>query len=243
MEFYKKKKSSKKTDKLLLKKMGVSTESEIDFDIDFVKTEIIKMEGQNISITNEDKEKLRILFEIMGIQFLPAIAEGEATCSYLNHWGLVDGVMTEDSDSIAYGCSIFISKFNTGSGTCCVIETDHLLKKMNITREQLLDFCIMLQCDYNQRIPKVGPVNSFKLIMEHKSLDVIENQTSHNLDCLKYKRCRELFTCIQDTGEYKINYSKPPDFGRLEEFIEVNNLNVQFEKIKQSCIPQQISVE
>ena len=227
-DFYnqKKKKTNDKLDKL-----GIQS----TFDIETVKLEIDKMDKSNISITIEDKEKLKELFEIMGVQFLPAIGEGEQTCAYLNHWGHVDAVMTEDSDAIAYGCKIFLSKFNTSLGTCCIIETDHLLTKLNISREQLVDFCIMLQCDYNKRIPKIGPVSSFKLISKHKSLENIEQETSHDTDCLKYQRCREIFKCIPDSGQFEINYNSPPNFDRLEEFIELNGLNVPTERVRKNC--------
>ena len=229
-EFYNKKMARKKTNDKL-NKLGLSS----TFDIEYVKLEIDKMDKSNISITSEDKEKLAELFNIMGVQFIPALGEGEQTCAYLNHWGLVDAVMTEDSDAIAYGCKIFLSKFNTSMGTCCIIETDHLLTKLNISREQLVDFCIMLQCDYNKRIPKIGPVSSFNLISKHKSLENIEQETSYNTDCLKYQRCREIFKCIPDSGQFEINYSSPPNFENLEEFVESNGLNVPLERVKKNC--------
>lgn len=237
-EFYDKKiKYQKKVDdkRLLIKKLTGQEEKAPTFDIEFIEKEIEKIKSQNISISSDDILKLKELFDILGVQYFQALQEAEQTCSYMSHWGLVDGVLTEDSDVIAYGIDLFISKINTFNGDCTLIESPNLLDKLEFSKEQLLDFCIMLQCDYNQRIPKIGPVASYKLLQEYGTLDDIAEKTDMDLECLKYKRCRELFSCIDNQGWFDVKYNKEPDYYRLGDFLNNINSQISFDKIKKDC--------
>lgn len=231
------KKCKNKSDNSLLKKFWQTEQlkSEKEFDISFVEDEIEKIKSQNITITDECKSKLKKLLDLLGIPHFQAIEEAEQTCSYLCHWGLVDGVLTEDSDVLAYGVDLFISKINTYNGYCTLIETPNLLEKLEFNKKQLLDFCIMLQCDYNSRIPGVGPVNSYKLLKQHGTLDDIENNTDMDLSPLKYKRCRELFGIIQNQGIYDFGYCKFPNYNELGDFLYEIRSDVTLNKIKSDC--------
>lgn len=231
------KKYKKNTDNSLLKKFWQKDELEQEkkFDIKFVEAEIERIKSQNITITPDCISKLKNLFELLGVPYYQALEEAEQTCSYLCHWGLVDGVLTEDSDVLAYGVDLFISKINMFNGYCTLIETPNLREKLEFSKEQLLDFCIMLQCDYNTRIPGVGPVGSYKLLKEHGCLEKIEENGNVDVAPLKYKRCRELFSMIEDQGYYDFGYCSFPKYKELGNFLHEINSQIPLSNIKKDC--------
>ena len=236
-EFYDKKNKNTDKEKIsLLKKLHQKDVSLTKkFDINFIEEEIRKIDAQNISISSDDIINLKNLFDIMGVQYYQAIEEAEQTCAYLCHWKLVDGVLTEDSDVIAYGVDLFISKINSFSGQCTLIETPNLLDKLEFTREQLLDFCIMLQCDYNTRIPKIGPVSSYKLLKEYGNLDDLKEKTDMDLTSLNYERCRQLFGRIDNDDKFCIRYSCQPDYNELGQFLYDNDCQITMNRVKKDC--------
>ena len=236
------KKIKKKIDNSLLKRFWQKDDlgEEKTFDIKIVEDEIEKIKGQNITITPECISKLKNLFELLGVPYYQALEEAEQTCSYLCHWGLVDGVLTEDSDVLAYGVDLFISKINTFNGYCTLVETPNLLEKLEFTKPQLLDFCIMLQCDYNTRMPGVGPVGSYKLLKEYGCLEKIEESGDVDVTPLKYKRCRELFSIIDNQGFFKFGYCSFPKYKELGKFLYEINSQIPLSNIKKDCSPNNI---
>ena len=49
-------------------------------------------------------------------------------CSDLCLQGKIDAVLSEDTDVLAYGAPVFLTKINTQNGTCYRIKHDELLK-------------------------------------------------------------------------------------------------------------------
>ena len=65
-----------------------------------------------------------------------------------------------------------------------------------MTQPEFIDFCIACGCDYNQNIPKVGPVKVHELIRDHRSIDRFPGfykKLPLDTSILKHERCRELF--------------------------------------------------
>jgi len=53
------------------------------------------------------------------------------------------------------------------------IFLEKVLSGLGMDREQFIDLCILLGCDYCEPIPKVGPNTAFKLIKEYGSLEKV----------------------------------------------------------------------
>ena len=116
--------------------------------------------------------------------------------------GYVDAVLGEDTDVLAYGAPIFITHLDIHSGNVIVYHHQSLLKALDMNHETFLDMCIGCQCDYNGRLKKkgarsgYGPMSIYKLIIEHKVLEEVEEVLGNEVDfsILNYRRCREIFT-------------------------------------------------
>ena len=53
------------------------------------------------------------------------------------------------------------------------IEYKDAIAGLDMTKEQFIDLCILLGCDYCESIKGIGQATAFKLIKEHGSLDNI----------------------------------------------------------------------
>lgn len=84
--------------------LGKSNES---IDMRQVEYYVEKMRRNNFTITPRDFELTKELFTILGVPFTTAPMEAETMCSDLCKRGLVDAVMSRDSDVLAYGANVF----------------------------------------------------------------------------------------------------------------------------------------
>jgi 5'-3' exonuclease len=194
-----------------------------------------KMKEQLFSVTPEDFELTRKLFDILQVPYFSAPLEAETMCSDLCIQGLVDAVLTEDTDTLAYSSPIFLTKFVISTGECMEVKYDRVLESLDLTSEQFLDFCIMCGTDYNGNIFKVGPVKALKLIKEFGGIEGLEG--IYDTSVLNFGRGRELFRDYEKFDKNrKIPYCGTPDFSVLQEFFTRKNIRISPETIKNSFV-------
>lgn len=225
-----------KKNPIMQKRLLGRTFIEKDIDMNIIKEKIDKMKKYNIKITSEDFDKTRELFDILNVPYYIAPLEAECMCADLCKRGLVEGVLTEDTDVLAYGANIFLSKIDTKNDTCVRIYHKNVLESLNLTQEQFLDLCIMCGCDYNKNIPKVGCETSFKYIIRYKTIEEIERNTDLDITILNHKRTRELFTQYEKYSLENIMYCGCPEFELLEKFVIDNNIKINIDKLRSSFI-------
>ena len=197
---------------------------------DLLNTLIERKKSQLFNISNEDIILLKELFDNFGIQYIVAKTEAEKLCAKLCIDNVVQSVLSEDTDLIAYCTPCIITKLNIYTKTAVMIDIDVLLKTFNYTKEQLLDFCILCGTDYNSNINKVGNVSAFKLINDHKNIESIDNK--YDTSILNYTKVRNLFTNFDDCDNIDILHSTKPDYDKLTEFISLNDIEYSVEDIK-----------
>ncbi|WP_229572507.1 flap endonuclease-1 [Saccharolobus caldissimus] len=137
-----------------------------------------------IKLTNEMVDESKKLLENMGIPVIQAPSEGEAEAAYLNLIGITWASASQDYDSILFGAKRLIRNLTiTGKRklpnkdvyveiTPEIVETDLLLKKLGITREQLIDIAILIGTDYNPGgIKGIGPERALKIIKKYGKIE------------------------------------------------------------------------
>jgi flap endonuclease-1 len=144
-----------------------------------------KLEKQSIRLTKEMIDDVKKLLNLFGIKYIhPEIGEGEAYASELCRMGVVDYVLTEDMDTIAYGCPKVIrnciDKELKRKDIITIIDYEVLISKLNIDHNKLIDFCILCGCDYCDPPPKVGNITALKLINKYNTIEEIIDGTKYD---------------------------------------------------------------
>ena len=121
------------------------------------------------------------------------VAQGEADCYCAKACvsGKYQAVLSPDYDVLMYRCPFLIRDIT--DKTASVILLDTVLENLDITFSQFVDMGILMGNDYNDRIYRIGPKKSLQLIKKHGSLENIELNLRINLECINWKRLREIF--------------------------------------------------
>jgi flap endonuclease-1 len=116
------------------------------------------------------------LCDLMKIPIFRAKGEADALCAKLSLTGQVNGVISEDSDNLLYGCRQLIRKVGWGM-EAEVIDLDVLLAELKITHDQFIDLCILTGTDYTtDKIGGCGAVRAYELVAQGLTIeDIITN--------------------------------------------------------------------
>ncbi len=109
------------------------------------------------------------LLKLFGIPYITAPMEAEAQCAELVRLGLVDGIVTDDSDCFLFGGTrVYKNMFNQAKYVECYLTQD-LEKEFGLDRAKLIRFAHLLGSDYTEGIPGVGPVTALEILSEFNS--------------------------------------------------------------------------
>lgn len=153
----------------------------------------------NKNIMNKEILKyIRNIIELLGFPSLQAINEGEKLCSNLCNEKLVSAVWSKDTDNYILGANILILGFSgfdeENNLMIDIVNIDLILTSLNKSKSWLIDLCILLGCDFNTNIPRIGAKKSWILLEKYETIEnIIENNTKLNCECLNYEICRKLF--------------------------------------------------
>lgn len=106
------------------------------------------------------------LLRLFGIPYITAPMEAEAQCAELVHLGLVDGIVTDDSDIFLFGGTrVYKNMFNSNKFVECYL-CDDLEKELSLSRDQLISIAHLLGSDYTEGLPGIGPVTAVEILSE-----------------------------------------------------------------------------
>lgn len=110
------------------------------------------------------------LLTLFGLPYVTAPMEAEAQCSELVSLGLVDGIVTDDSDTFLFGGTrVYKNMFNAAKFVECYLSQD-LEREFSLTRKKLIDIAQLLGSDYTVGIPGIGPVTALEILSEFGDL-------------------------------------------------------------------------
>ncbi|KAL3494939.1 hypothetical protein BJX62DRAFT_197056 [Aspergillus germanicus] len=145
------------------------------------------------------------LLTLFGLPYITAPMEAEAQCAELVSLGLVDGIITDDSDIFLFGGTrVYKNMFNQSKYVECYLTSD-LEKEYALHRRKLISFAHLLGSDYTEGIPGIGPVTALEILTEFPALEEFRDwwtrvQTgadmSNNEHASFYKKFRKQATKI-----------------------------------------------
>uniref|UniRef100_A0A5S6R0J5 Exonuclease 1 n=1 Tax=Trichuris muris TaxID=70415 RepID=A0A5S6R0J5_TRIMR len=112
---------------------------------------------------------------LANVACLVAPYEADAQLCYLSKAGLIDLVISEDSDLIPFGCTKVLFKMDIyGNGQLYEQEKLHLALQISIEKFDFAKFrrsCILSGCDYVSNLPGVGIRKAMKFFSKVTSCD------------------------------------------------------------------------
>lgn len=189
---------------------------EVVINVSLVEEAIKKLQVQSAPFTLQDIEETKMLLTNLGVPHFKAPGEAEKFCCELFKAGLVEGVISEDSDVLVYGATL-LNKIDTKQDTITEIQIPSLLEQLKLSHESLQHLAICLGTDYNKNMKGIGPKKSYKLIQTHGTIDEIAKATDLDTSVLNHKRVLELFQLSAPPTDFKIPFCKQPDVRNLDE--------------------------
>ncbi|VVC30028.1 Hypothetical protein CINCED_3A001523 [Cinara cedri] len=110
------------------------------------------------------------LLNIMGVTCVYSPGEAEQLCAILNKNGIVNGVVTQDSDCFLYGARIIYRNFNASrNGSVEVYSMESIEKNLKIGRNKMIALSLLCGCDYDEKgVIGIGKETAIKFL---QSLD------------------------------------------------------------------------
>ncbi|KAF1973397.1 flap endonuclease 1 [Bimuria novae-zelandiae CBS 107.79] len=145
--------------------------------------DIEKFARRTVRVTREHNEECRRLLKLMGIPYIVAPTEAEAQCAVLARGGKVYAAASEDMDTLTFNTPILLRHLTFSEQRkepILEIHLDKVLEGLDMKREQFVDLCILLGCDYVDPIKGVGPSTALKLIREHGTLEKVVEHMKAN---------------------------------------------------------------
>ena len=102
-----------------------------------------------ISITKEDVNNVKVLFDSYGIKYINALGEADILCASLVLKKKVYAVLTEDMDLFAYGSPIVLRYFSLLQHTCILYDLKIILSTLGInSKKEFQLLCVLSGNDY-----------------------------------------------------------------------------------------------
>lgn len=128
------------------------------------------------AVTSHMAKSVMAEMDRLGVKYVVAPYEADPQMVYLEKIGEVDGILSEDSDLLIFGCKKLITKLND-YGECIEINRDDFVKVKTMdglstfTPKQLRLVAMLSGCDYTKGIPGIGLKTAFNLVKKYNNLE------------------------------------------------------------------------
>ena len=179
--------------------------------------DIYKKAVQAISVTPQMISRVMNALRKLNVQFYVAPYEADAQLAYLCRTGVVSAVLTEDSDLLAYGCPVVLTKYDHRSGRCIEINLewafglDRAPKPDNIgdlgrftqwTIDTFVDLCIFSGCDYGGNVHGIGIKNAFRLLVMYRTGERVLRVLEDKKKLKNFKESLDSFIAARNVFRY-----------------------------------------
>lgn len=112
------------------------------------------------------------------ISYVVAPYEADAQLAFLEQQGIVDGVITEDTDLLVFGCRKCLYKLDNNGNAVLIRLIENLtsvtdLQMRDWTLNDFRRMCILSGCDYLKNIAGIGLKTAHKLLKRCKTIEKV----------------------------------------------------------------------
>jgi 5'-3' exonuclease len=182
---------------------------------DRIQEYIDKLKSQILTLKPQDFDTMKEILDAFGIPYTNAEGEGEFLCSSLARHGIVETVMTCDTDVLPCLTPSMITKIE--GNYFHVTTLSDILENLQLTTDEFIDLCIMCGTDFNTNIPKIGPVRAYELIHAYKSIDSIPKDV--DISPLSHIRVREIFHDSDNRPTIVVPFCDKPNYDMISKWV------------------------
>ncbi len=142
------------------------------------KTSLARLELQKaVDVTPEMAGQFIEKLKNLGVKYLVAPYEADAELVYLERKGIIDAILSEDSDLLVFGAKCLLTKLDQ-YGDCVEINRKDFTSCRDISLVGWSDaefrcMAILSGCDYLPNISGMGLKTAYQLVRKYKSIDRI----------------------------------------------------------------------
>jgi exonuclease-1 len=146
--------------------------------LDAGKTSQAYLEFQKaVDVTPEMARQLIKELKKSGVQYIVAPYEADAQMVYLERKGIIDGILSEDSDLLVFGAKCLLTKLDQYGNCIEVNKADFCAcKEISLTGWSDTEFrqmAILSGCDYLSSITNMGLKTAYRMVRKHKTIEKI----------------------------------------------------------------------
>lgn len=128
-----------------------------------------------VNVTPEMARQLIEELKHHNIQYVVAPYEADSQLAYLERQGIINGILSEDSDLLVFGAKCLITKLDK-YGECVEINRNHFTacREISLVGWSHADFrrmAMLSGCDYLPGIGKMGLKTAHRMLRKHKTVD------------------------------------------------------------------------
>ena len=171
---------------------------------------------QTSRMTDEVKESAKALIRYMGLPIVDAPSDGEQEEAYICRRKDVWATASQDFDSLLFGTPVLLRNLTmTGRRKVPgkdiyreikteVIDSEEFLRNLGISREQLVDMCILMGTDFNTGIKGIGPKKALKLVRDNGDLESVLRKIGEDIP--DYQEIRGIFLDYEGSDDYSVEH-------------------------------------
>ena len=167
----------------------------------------------------------------LGVPWIQAPSEGEAQAAYITMKGDADYCGSQDYDSLLFGAKALVRNVTISGRRKLprkniyvevvpeIMKLDHVLKELDVTREQFIDIAMLIGTDFNpEGVKGIGPKTALKLIKKSGSIEELLPELKDATFPVEPRKIREIFLSPKVTDNYKLEW-KQPDINGVVDFL------------------------
>jgi exonuclease-1 len=113
----------------------------------------------------------------VGVQYIVAPYEADAQMVYLERKGIIDGILSEDSDLLVFGAKCLLTKLDQ-YGNCIEVNKADFCACKDVTLTGWSDtefrtMAILSGCDYLASITNMGLKTAYRMVRKHKTIEKV----------------------------------------------------------------------